>query len=176
MKGVFLLAGLLGVASAQATTCQTIDDADQRAYCRAMQTGSRGQCGASARPSAAMTCASVAMWPSAAMPPYAIRLRMLGSVSNARQRQRAGNENPATRAGKVTTGTCKPRRRLFVIAAAKLPHFSASWLLAPSFSCLSMSPLPLCRSCAFLQTSVNLPYDIGQKICTLKTENSVQLL
>ena len=41
-----LLAGLLWVASAQATTCQTIDDADQRAYCRAMQTGSRGQCAA----------------------------------------------------------------------------------------------------------------------------------
>jgi len=41
-----LLAGLFWVASAQAATCQTIDDADQRAYCRAMQTGSRGQCAA----------------------------------------------------------------------------------------------------------------------------------
>ena len=41
-----LLAGLFWVASAQATTCQTIEDADQRAYCRAMQTGSRGQCAA----------------------------------------------------------------------------------------------------------------------------------
>lgn len=46
MKAVFLLAGLLWVASIQAITCQRIDDADQRAYCRAMQSGSLGQCAA----------------------------------------------------------------------------------------------------------------------------------
>jgi hypothetical protein len=46
LSRVLLLTGLLWGASAQATTCQTIDDADQRAYCRAMQSGSRGQCAA----------------------------------------------------------------------------------------------------------------------------------
>jgi hypothetical protein len=44
MMGVFVLAELLSVASAQAATCQTIEDADQWAYCRPMQTGSRGHC------------------------------------------------------------------------------------------------------------------------------------
>lgn len=35
---------LLPSLSWAATACQTIQDPDQRAYCRAVQTGSKGQC------------------------------------------------------------------------------------------------------------------------------------
>jgi hypothetical protein len=56
MKAQILLAGLALAYSARmlalaftpiaqgATSCQTRDDANQRAYCRAMQTGSKGDC------------------------------------------------------------------------------------------------------------------------------------
>jgi len=44
MKIVFMLIGLLCFTIAEATTCQTIEDAGQRAYCRALQTNNRGQC------------------------------------------------------------------------------------------------------------------------------------
>ncbi len=43
---VLLLASLFTPWALAATTCQMIEDANQRAYCRAMQTDSRGQCAA----------------------------------------------------------------------------------------------------------------------------------
>ena len=52
MKSLYAIAALvtlyvIGCVEAKAgVTCSTIDNADDRAYCRAVQTNSRGQCSA----------------------------------------------------------------------------------------------------------------------------------
>ena len=41
---LFFVMGLVGMSAHAATTCSTIANSDDRAYCRAVQTNSRGQC------------------------------------------------------------------------------------------------------------------------------------
>ena len=43
---LFVLMWVVGTSAHAAVTCSTIDNADDRAYCRAVQTNSQGQCSA----------------------------------------------------------------------------------------------------------------------------------
>lgn len=43
---LFVLMWTVGTSAHAAVTCSTIDNADDRAYCRAVQTNSQGQCSA----------------------------------------------------------------------------------------------------------------------------------